>query len=603
MCGIAGITTHQSWTPVLQTALEKLQADLSPRGPDDRGLWLSLSSHAGLCHTRLAILDLSPAGHQPMADPSGRYHLTFNGEIYNFRELRAVLEATGETFLSQSDTEVLLRLYAREGKAMLSRLRGMFALAIWDEQQQSLFLARDPFGIKPLYYSLRGGVLVFASSVNAIRRCGIVPPELEARALQPYFETGSVPEPLTLLRDVFLLEAGHWAVWRNGTMQHGSYWELHFPGNPLTVSEPAALTRNALLDSLRTHFISDTPVGLFLSGGIDSTVLAALSRELGMSGLTTFSIGMDDHDMDESGLARRTAAHFGTTHHELQLDAERFEPLFDQFIACMDQPSIDGINTYAVSGLARQHGIKVVLSGLGGDELFGGYPSFQKVPMLARAARFAGRVPRLSQTAGALLERGPWGQRLRRVGSLLKRPPSLSNAFRAFRGIFSARDAQLLAAHYLGTSPAQLPASEEPNFHATTEMDRVSGCEYSLYMRNQLLRESDVMSMAHGLELRVPFVDRVLFETVSKLPSAVRLRPSKRLLIEAVPEIPSWVLNTPKRGFLFPYDKWMGARWVERFRASDAHIPGHRPNWYQRWSVFMLERWLESSRLLPQSSA
>lgn len=592
MCGIAGITTPRSWTPALQTSLERLQADLRPRGPDDRGLWLSPTGRAGLCHTRLAILDLSPAGHQPMADPTGRYHITFNGEIYNFRELRAGLENAGEVFTTHSDTEVLLRLHAREGKAMLSRLRGMFALAIWDEQEQSLFLARDPFGIKPLYYCLKDGVLAFASSVNAIRRCGLVPDELEPRALQPYFETGSVPEPLTLLRDVSLLEAGHWAAWRGGTLQSYSYWEIRFPENPAPVSGATALTRGALLDSVRAHFVSDTPVGLFLSGGIDSAVLAALARELGVPALTTFSIGVDDSALDESGLARRTADHFGTEHHEFRLDATTFGPLFGQFIACMDQPSIDGINTHIVSGFARQQGIKVVLSGLGGDELFGGYPSFQKVPALARAARLASHVPLLSQTACAILERGPWSQRLRRVGSLLHRKPSLSNAFRAFRGVFPARDARLLAAHYLGTSPDRLPAPEEPAFFSANEEDCVSGCEFSLYMRNQLLRESDVMSMAHGLELRVPFVDRVLFESLSALPAAVRLRAGKRLLIEAVPEIPAWVLDTPKRGFLFPYEKWLADRWGESFRASDVRIPSARPTWYQRWAVFMLERWI-----------
>lgn len=592
MCGIAGIATTSDWNAVLQTALESLQSSLRQRGPDDCGLWRSPSGQAGLAHTRLSILDLTPAGHQPMADASGRYHITFNGEIYNFRDLRTELEAQGEHFQSHTDTEVLLRLYIREGKAMLSRLRGMFAFAIWDERERSVFLARDPFGIKPLYHSTLNGRLLFASTLQAIRRSGLVQDTLEPQALQPYFETGSVPEPLTMLKGVQMLEAGHWAVWQKGSFHSESYWQPRFDSDEITAAEPATTTRAALLDSLRAHFVSDTPVGLFLSGGIDSTALAALANEIGVSSLATFSIGVDDPSMDESSIARRTAAHFKTHHHEFQLNAASCEALFHEFLGSVDQPSIDGINTYTIAAVARKQGVKVVLSGLGGDELFGGYPSFQKVPQLHRMARLATSVPGFGTLAGYGMERFAPDQRLRRIGTLLQRAPTIPNAFRAFRGIFSAQDARYLAAHFLGTSATRLPKSQDPECHATQPLDAVSECELTLYMRNQLLRESDVMSMAHGLELRVPFVDRVLFDCMAKIPAPIRLRSGKQLLVEAVPEIPQWVLEHPKQGFLFPYAKWLEAKWGETFQAANARIPFSNPSWYQKWAVFMLERWI-----------
>jgi len=592
MCGIAGIATTSDWNSTFQTALESLLAQLKDRGPDDQGLWLSPSGHVGLAHTRLSILDLTTAGHQPMTDPSGRYHLTFNGEIYNFRDLRSELEAEGEHFQSHSDTEVLLRLYIKQGRAMVSRLRGMFAFAIWDEEERSVFLARDPFGIKPLYYSAVGECLVFASKLQAIRRSGLVKNTLEPRALQPYFETGSIPEPLTLLKDVQMLEAGHWALWKKGTFHTESYWKPCFESAGPTTAEPAAFTRAALLDSLQAHFVSDTPVGLFLSGGIDSTVLTALAGEMGVSSLATFAIGVDDPATDESNLARRTAAHFNTNHHELQLNATSCEALFHDFLNSVDQPSIDGINTYTVASFARKQGMKVVLSGLGGDELFGGYPSFQKVPQLARFARLAATIAGVGNLAGRCLEHLSPDQRLRRIGTLLQRPPTIPNAFRAFRGIFSAQDARYLAAQFLGSTPATFPNLSDPECHATHPLDAVSECELTLYMRNQLLRESDVMSMAHGLELRVPFVDKVLFDSIAQIPAPIRLRSGKQLLLEAVPEIPQWVFEHPKRGFLFPYEKWLDAKWGETFRSANTRIPFSNPSWYQRWAVFMLEHWI-----------
>lgn len=593
MCGIAGILSSQTVeSNRLNASLARMQEALRSRGPDDRGLWTSACGRAHFAHTRLAILDLSPAGHQPMLSADGALSIVFNGEIYNFKELRAELERDGITFKTQSDTEVLLRLYESKGSAMVERLRGMFAFAIWDAREGRAFLARDPLGIKPLYYVKRGGVLAFASEVKALQQAGLAGRELDAGALMRFFESGSVAEPRTLLRDVCCLPAGHTLTWQDGISESRCFWQPHFGTADIAPGTAVNLTRDALLESVRHHFISDVPVGVFLSGGIDSTAVLALSILSGQRDLQTFSIGVDDSALDESSAAARTAAHFGTRHHELRMDAAAMSASFPRFLACMDQPSIDGFNTFTVSGFAREQGMKVVLSGLGGDELFGGYPSFQKVPKLAHMARMIHRLP-LSSLGGKAMER--WMPRLplRRVGSLLQREPTLLNAWRTFRGIFTRRDARILAARYTGCAVGDIIEQQDDPLPDASEIDQVSACELSLYMRNQLLRDSDVMSMAHGLELRVPLVDRALFETVSRLPASLRLQQGKRLLTDAVPEVPEWVAKAPKRGFLFPYEKWLSAEWGAAFADVTARLPDSKPAWYQRWCVFMLERWIE----------
>jgi asparagine synthase (glutamine-hydrolysing) len=582
MCGIAGQFGRTS-----PDFAAKALAALRHRGPDGHGIWEA--DGVALVHTRLAILDLSEGGRQPMHCAESALSIVFNGEIYNFRELRSNLERDGVVFHSHSDTEVLLRLYQKEGAAMVGKLRGMFAFAIWDGREQRAFLARDPFGIKPLYYTTSGGGLSFASELKVLQKTGQAGSQLDAGALMGFFETGSVAEPMTLLKDVRCLPAGHQLFWKAGHVEERAYWSLHFEAGGTDSDKAVSVTRAALLDSVRHHFISDVPVGIFLSGGIDSTALLALAQETGHRELSSFSIGVDDAGLDESSVAARTAQHFGTRHHELKLNAKLAAESFPRFLAHMDQPSIDGFNTFTVAGFAREHGMKVVLSGLGGDELFGGYPSFQKVPRLAQMARAASHVPALGAAMERLMPRLP----LRRVGSLLQREPTLVNSWRTFRGLFTRRDARILAARYAGCEVSAVQESPDMALPDGNVLDQVSACELSLYMRNQLLKDSDVMSMAHGLELRVPLVDRALFETVSRIPAAQRLRAGKQLLIEAVPEMPSWVTSQAKRGFLFPYEKWLSAEWGADFADVTKRIPDTKPTWYQRWAVFMLERWLE----------
>ena len=572
-----------------------MEGSLEHRGPDDRGMYLSPDGRCGLTNTRLAILDLSAAGHQPMRSADGRRVIVFNGEIYNFLELRKELEAAGAVFRSQSDTEVVLSLYERHGPACVERLRGMFALAVWDEQAGTCFLARDPLGIKPLYYyhDEAAGVLAFASEIRSLLATGLVPKRLDAQGLYGYFRSGSVPEPLTMIAGVRCLEPGTRMQWDAGRITRDRFWTLRFGSGPTeTDAENAATVRGALADSVEHHFVSDVNVGLFLSGGIDSTALLALARANGRENVRTFSIGFDDDlAADESGIARRTAAHFGAQHAEWRLDRASGRALFDEFLPCIDQPSVDGFNTYAVSRFTREQGIKVALSGLGGDELFGGYPSFQQLPRMVALSR---RLGPLRGMAGGVLAALAGSPSWRRMGDFLRQPPTLGNAYTAYRGIHTDAEARALVARFTNFDPATLSTPDEG--HATgyaTAADEISALELQRYMSNQLLRDSDVMSMANGLELRVPFVDRRLVETIARLPAAQRLQSGKGLLLRAVPEVPEWVAGQPKRGFLFPFEKWMAGDWG----GAPAVVPGSKAakqagrTWYQKWSVFVFEHW------------
>jgi len=596
MCGIAGIFSPSPRdTAGVEEKLRRLQAHLRKRGPDDEGLWITPYGRVGLVHTRLSILDLSAAGHQPMASKDGRFTITFNGEIYNFRELRAELEQDGIKFTSDSDTEVLLALYAKRGQAMVRDLRGMFAFAIWDENEQTAFLARDPFGIKPLYFSKgQDGSLAFASELRALRAAGLCSSKLNPEAVLRYLRMGTVAEPHTLLAEAQCLPAGTNLEWSASGTKTTSYWRPQFRPNPaLDRNEAIEQTRAALLDSVRHHFVSDVPVGIFLSGGIDSTALLALAKEAGQSDIATFSVGVDDQSLDETSIARRTAAHFGSRHFETRLTGSQGTECLNRFMERVDQPSIDGFNSFVVSEFAHSEGMKVVLSGVGGDELFGGYPSFAKVPKLFHLGKTVRSIPFLGSLAGRAMECCGPSPRSRRLGSFIRHPSSMLEAYRCFRGIFPQREARILTAQICGCDPAEITETlPYPSFEAHDERDMVSALELTLYMRHQLLRDSDVMSMSHGLELRVPFVDAPLFETLAKIPAEHRLQSGKKLLLQAVPEVPEWVANQPKRGFLFPFEKWMKEDWKETFDKIAGTLPGPRPTWYQRWAVFMLRHWI-----------
>lgn len=593
MCGIAGILTADGHAASLADHARRLEASLAHRGPDGRGSWASCRGSAVFVHTRLAIIDPSPAGQQPMSIDNGRLTITFNGEIYNFQEMRRELEGRGMVFETRTDTEVILRAYDAFGERCVERLRGMFAFALWDERQQRGLLARDRFGIKPLYYSVDRRRVVFASELQALFASGLVSSRIDGDAVYEYLRAGSVPEPMTMLAEVRCLEAGHLAIWQGGEFNIQQYFELSFEP-AITSDDAVARTRAVLLDSVRHHFVSDVPVGVFLSGGVDSTSLLALAAATPGVETRAMTMALPGTGGDEVALARRTADHFGVRHDVCDVTAESAMPLFAQYLKAMDQPSIDGMNTLAVSTLAQSCGMKVMLSGLGADELFGGYPSVRDVPALTAWNRRLALTGPLRTAAGRALASLP-DPRYRRIGDLLDQPPTLASSYEAYRGIFTHAEARALTQHFAPESTMTgrpvAAAAADP-----TPQDAVCRLEMTRYMRNQLLRDADVMSMSRGVEVRLPFLDAAVVETVHAIPQETRLSAGKSLLVRAVPELPSWIASQPKRGFMFPVERWLSEGWQGVFDGTDSRTPVETRTWYRKWCVHALESWLRRMR-------
>lgn len=597
MCGIAGVVNAKLSRDELEIVLQRFQRELHHRGPDDTGLFISPDVKAGLISTRLAILDLSAAGHQPMQSEDRRYTIVFNGEIYNFEALRDELIAEGETFRSHCDTEVILKMYARYGPNCVREFAGMFGIAIWDEQEQSCFLARGPLGVKPLYYHTNGQHLVFASELRPVINSGLVPREVSAEALSGYLLFGAVPEPLTLVEGIRLLPAGHYAIWRKGELALRKFWDIQFSGEAMRREQAITTVRAALDESIQRHLVSDVPVGIFLSGGVDSTTVVALAAKGKKTDLRTFCISFDDPHFNEGDVAARTAKHFGAQHTDWRLDPATARTLLEQFMERSDQPSIDGFNTFCVSKLAHDNGLKVVLSGLGGDELFAGYQSFDVVPKMVRASRLMTPISPLRVAAGRALEMPFASPRTNRLGRFLTDVPITSAAYWSMRGIFTPREVQQLLPRYgcdSGSAQSAIALHVPPQ---PTLEDEVSYLELTRYMRNQLLRDSDVMSMAWSLELRVPFVDIRLIESIQRIPAALRLAKGKQLLLDAVPEIPQWVRERPKQGFTFPFKQWISGEWQDVFHRIEASSPVRLKSWYRTWCLFALESFLERNRI------
>jgi asparagine synthase (glutamine-hydrolysing) len=599
MCGIGGILAPDFDRAELRRRVEAMQRRLRHRGPDDEGLYFDDAAGVGLAHTRLAILDLSPAGHQPMHADGGRYTIVFNGEIYNFADVRRELEAHGVRFRSTGDTEVILEAYRRWGEQCATRFVGMFALAIWDRDERTCYFCRGPMGIKPLYIWRRGERLAFASEIRAVLAAELGPRRPSARGLRGYLLYGSVQEPDTLIDGVETLPPGHTLTWRAGASSMRRFAEFACGGGAMPREEATAIARRAVEDTVRRHFVSDVPVGIFLSGGIDSTAILAVARRCGFDNLKSYSISFAEREFDEGDVAARTAAHFGTEHVEWRMTAADGRALVEPFLAAIDQPSNDGFNTYCVAKLAHDQGAKVVLSGLGGDELFGGYGSFRTVPRLADwHERWAAR--RLTRACvGAVAERAARTNRWRRAGVFLQSRGGYAAAYWTMRGSFTPAEAERMTAHYLGAAKvgfADEPFGAEPP-ELPTGGDRVGYLESTRYMQNQLLRDSDVMSMAWGLELRVPLVDKALYDAVAQIPAAIRLAAGKRLVLDAVPEVPPWVAQAPKRGFAFPFNKWLADDWSEVLLETDRRTPVWAGTWYRRWSLFTLEHFLRENRV------
>jgi asparagine synthase (glutamine-hydrolysing) len=559
MCGINGILSlNDQVGPIDREELIRTREAMATRGPDAAGEWVSPDGKIGLGHRRLAIIDLSSSGSQPMHWEAGRYTIVFNGEIYNYRELRAELERAGVRFQSQSDTEVILALYARRGLAMLSCLRGMYAFAIWDAQEHTLLLARDPFGIKPLYYSIQDGVFRFASQVKALQASNAILQEPDPSGIVGFLLWGSVPEPFTIYRAIRALPAGSYLLVRNGQVTSPCPF---YSWNALpSVSYPDVAS--ALMDTVRAHLVADVPVAIFLSGGLDSTLIAALACRLSAS-IQTFSLGFESFlgkPYDELPLARQVAQRLGIKHIEVRIKPTDMPDLWHRALSAMDQPSIDGFNVFVISQLAHSAGLKVVLSGLGGDELFGSYSSFRDVPHWYKWSSRLIHMPGLTSRWHSLAHR--LYPTLPKLQGLLRYATTLPGAYYLRRGLYLPEELpQIIDPHLAreGLDAYQPVESLREKMGDLSEpWHIVHRLEVQQYMRNQLLRDADWASMAHSLELRVPLVDIWLHAYLSRQHfEPARSRGKAALVRRVAPELPDELFRRAKSGFLFPIREWL----------------------------------------------
>lgn len=632
MCGIFGIVAKNAAIPA--GVLERGTQSLAHRGPDDSGTILLRdnsvgSAEIGLGNRRLAIIDLSPLAHQPMHDIESGNWIVYNGEIYNFRDIRNELERSGTNFVTHSDTEVVLKAYARWGDGCLTRFRGMFAFALWDAGKHRLLIARDPMGIKPLYYAQTGAFFLFASEVRTLLGTGLVPSRIDRAGLLNFLTFGSAYDPRTLIEGVRALPAGHTLTWENGRTFESSYWDLVDP--PSTelggihardsfVSAPDL--QELLEESVRMQLVSDVPVGVFLSGGIDSSALVSIVSRGGLTP-STFSIVFREADYSEAEHSRAIAAKFHTDHHEITVSQTDVLASIPDALRAMDLPTMDGINTYFVSRETRKAGVKVALSGLGGDEVFAGYSSFRSIPRWERIEGLWGRVPTFGRqgVAAAFTAVAPASDQNRKLALLVRGNGLIPHPYFISRMLFTPEQIGLLLRSLDGSVRDNADAAQRGWLRHSLALDpvnRVSYLESRCYMLNTLLRDSDVMSMSQGLEVRVPLIDHQLAKTVMRIPGFAKMGSTpKRLLVEALDgTLPDEIVHRPKRGFTLPFEHWMrqelrqeidpllGAKRIdegplgsildgkETERVWNDFLAG-RTSWTRPWSLYVLQRWCE----------
>jgi len=634
MCGIAALLGKHK--PECAAAMVRTMNDFQAhRGPDDQGAVVLQVGDGivGLGNRRLAILDLSPLGHQPMHNSDTGDVLVYNGEIYNSPELRRELQQAGFSFRGHSDTEVLLRAYQHWGTDCLRRLRGMFAFALWDSRRSRLVIARDHVGIKPLYYSARAGEwFVCASEIRALMSCGLVPPAVSQRALAGYLAYGAVQEPLTLFEGVFTLPRGAWKEFDSlgrATAQ-GTYWQ--FPpldGEGKSRPEEVAEEGRALLQqSVRRHLLSDVRVGVFLSSGLDSTAILGIARQFqgATEHLHAFTVSFsDDPVYDEAAIARVTAARFGVQYHEYPVEESTALAWMRDALAAMDQPSMDGFNTYMVARAVHEQGISVALSGMGGDELFAGYNSFRRVPRLYRVLSWMASLPPGWRTALARNLSLPMNSIVR------SKAADIAAAGADFLAIYfhTRRLLSDLSLARLGLSPAELelsPGFQVPELNCegwvapSDPAASIARLESAFYLENVLLRDTDVFGMAASLEIRVPLLDLDLVDWVFRLPSDVLLprgAPSKQLLRSMCAGLftPAQ-LEQGKRGFMPPIGLWLQGPLRETMEESLRSLKNSglidpsgvapiiqtfwrepkSPAWSRVWAMVTLGQWFEQHK-------
>jgi asparagine synthase (glutamine-hydrolysing) len=617
MCGIAGLVDRCS-RELAQAVLSDMAASMVHRGPDDEGIEVLAAGDrlVGLCSRRLAIQDCSPLGHQPMRSPATGRLLAFNGELYNVDSLRAELAARGQRFRGSSDTEVVLRGFDAWGMGCLHRFRGMFALALWDAPQQRLVLARDRLGIKPLYYrhGMRGG-LAFASELRPLLTSGVVERRISRSAMATYLGLGAVREPLTMVEGVKCLPAGYVATWEDGTLRLERYWSLA-DAFERTLSQPreaaVAALRETLEEAVRLHLVSDVPLGVFLSGGIDSSALVALVSRVAKEPPRTVSVVFPQQRFSEERYATLVSRRFGTQHTSIEVDDATVLAEIPRAVDALDQPTSDGINTFVVSSFARSAGLTVALSGLGGDELFGGYDTFRIVPRLNRIRRWA-PAPAARVIGLGIARFAPHSDRNDKLERWLRAQEPDVDAYSLRRELFGPGAARALMPGVDGgpPTPDEVAALDD-------QINELSRLELEVFMRNVLLRDSDVMSMAHGLEIRVPLLDHHVVEAVAAMSGHWKTsrQGPKPLLVDALADLlPHEVVHRRKMGFTFPFEEWLRGTLRDRVESvlADRDYGGQvadnldgqvvaevwrrflagETQWHRPWALYVLKAWGE----------
>jgi asparagine synthase (glutamine-hydrolysing) len=626
MCGICGVVSLTG-APINRARIAQMNDTLVHRGPDEDGYYLGQG--VGLAMRRLSIIDLD-GGSQPISNEDGAVHVVQNGEIYNYRELRTRLDALGHRFETESDTEVLVHLYEEHGPGFVEHLRGMFAVALWDERSSQLVLARDPFGIKPLHYRLTATELAFASELKALPGG-----DVDLDALEAFLAYNVIPGPLTIYRDTRKLQPGHVAIW--SAAEGLRLQRFARPGATTSIAERDAPTaelaeelRARLRDSVRAHLVADVPVGVLLSGGVDSSTLCALAAEESSERVRTFSIGFEEQSFNELDTARLVAERYGTEHHELVVKPDA-ATLLPAFTAIFDEPFADSaaLPTYLVSQLASQH-VKVVLSGEGGDELFGGYYTYVADLLAPRLAPARALLRPLAEALPSSSKRVSFDYKAKRFAAGLGLPAL--ERHHAWKEIFApdAR-AELLGRARNGAEPVADPVKLLRARYAETEgcdeLARLQDVDVGILMVDDLLTRTDRTSMSHSLEVRVPFLDPVVSSFAFALPRAQKVRrfDKKRLLREAVsPLVPQEIVNGTKRGFSIPAARWLRGElepfarevlspetlkrhgYLEPAAATsvlDTHVAGTADLSRQLWGLISFTLWAETRASAPAGTA
>lgn len=616
MCGITGFISNFSQDQA-QGIIQKMTDAIAHRGPDAEGYFHH--KRVTLGHRRLSIIDTSAAGNQPFVDKERNIVLVFNGEIYNYRELRTELQADFH-FHTSTDTEVIVAAYSKWGIACIHRFIGMFAFALYDINANRLFIVRDRLGIKPLYYYRKDDSIFFASELRSLLSSGIVPKKMNQSAIADYLRFQTVHAPATIISDVLMLMPGHYLEWDGTHFQSHQYWNANsFVSTPTDQSrdEVKANVYSLLQSAVELRMRADVPFGAFLSGGIDSSIIVGLMSEASSHQVQTFSITFKEQEFDESPYSRLISKRFNTKHCEIQLSANDFLKTIPDAVAAMDHPSGDGPNTYVVSEVTRREGVKMALSGLGGDEVFAGYEVFKRIYALEQKKWIANTPQVLRTLAASTLQKFKPGVASEKIAALLKdASPNSSLAYALSRQVWMDQSLAGLANLDSSSNVVKRLFEQLPD-NSTHILSRISLAEMQSYMQNVLLRDTDQMSMKHALEVRVPFLDHRLVEYVLGVNDAIKYPTTpKQLLVESVGNlIPSEIVDRPKMGFTFPWKYWMqnelkdfcwqGLEALTHFKAFEgfdlktkwsAFLSGDiNVTWSRLWPLVVLGHWMRQN--------